>query len=222
MKAKIIVILAIVASTVWADQDKQALKLAFEMQSAVLTLQDTNKVAELLKQGANVNAPIGCGTFSPLDGAISTHNVEMLKFLLQKGAKPFGRELVEAAFYDNSEQSLQVCKILLAAGVNPNVRDQSAASIGTPLGAAAYRGNVDVVVLLLSQPDIKLNETDADGYTALMWAVQHDEFDIADMLLKAGASVQPVNRFGDTAITIAQKENAQQQVMISKLKSVAK
>jgi ankyrin repeat protein len=222
MKAKIIVILAIVASTVWADQDKQALKLAFEMQSAVLTLQDTNKVAELLKQGANVNAPIGCGTFSPLDGAISTHNVEMLKFLLQKGAKPFGRELVEAAFYDNSEQSLQVCKILLAAGVNPNVRDQSAASIGTPLGAAAYRGNVDVVVLLLSQPDIKLNETDADGYTALMWAVQHDEFDIAAMLLKAGASVQPVNRFGDTAITIAQKENAQQQVMISKLKSVAK
>ena len=45
-----------------------------QMQMAILKDQDIHKVEELLKQGVDINAPIGCGTYAPLDGAVRTQN----------------------------------------------------------------------------------------------------------------------------------------------------
>lgn len=219
-KVKVIAVLAMTCSVVWAAPDNQALKLGQEMQAAVLLFEDTNNIAELIKQGADVNAPIGCGTFSPLDGAVQKHNIEMFKFLLKNGAKPRGHELADVAFSPLSFQSqaVEISKILLATGVSPNTPSRTLLS--TPLVAAAYRGNTELVDLLLSQQAIKLDETDADGNTALMEAVRNNHFSIADKLLKAGASVMLTNRWKETALTIAQDEAAKQSVMISELQSV--
>ena len=87
---------------------------AMQMQTAILKDQDIHKVEELLKQGVDINSPIGCGTYAPLDGAVSTRNMEMLKFLLAHGAKPRGREIVEAAFIDNPKTALNFVKVLLS------------------------------------------------------------------------------------------------------------
>jgi hypothetical protein len=35
-----------------------------QMQAAVLKDQDLKKIEELLKQGVDINAPIGCGTYA--------------------------------------------------------------------------------------------------------------------------------------------------------------
>jgi ankyrin repeat protein len=192
---------------------------AMQMQMAILKDQDTNKVEELLKQGADINAPIGCGTYSPLDGAVNTQNLEMLKFLLAHGAKPQGRELADAAFSANPETALTFVKVLLSAGVNPNATNRL---IGSALGCAAYQGNYDLVVLLLAQPHINVDVPDEGGCTALMYAADHGSVGIVDLLLKAGANPNLKNINRETAATFAEKGIATRQAIISKLQSSLK
>ncbi|MHA3774239.1 ankyrin repeat domain-containing protein [Verrucomicrobiota bacterium sgz303538] len=212
MKTTLVTLLMIVC-TAAAEPADEKLALAYQMQEAVLRTQDVGKVQDLLARGVDINAPIGCGTFSPLDGAVHTQNVGMLKFLLAHGAKPRGHELANAAFASEHQQALEMVKALLDAGVAPNTRsDYSNALI-----SATYRENVDLVRLLLSQRGIKIDETDVDGYTALMWAVKHGSTDIVDMLLNAGASVAVKNQRGETASTLARQEIEKQQAIISKL-----
>src|SRR5450631_3340931 len=83
---------------------------AMQMQWAILKAQDIHKVEALLKLGVDINAPIGCGTYAPLDGAVSTRNLKMLKFLLAHEAKPQGREIDEAAFIENPKTALNFVK----------------------------------------------------------------------------------------------------------------
>ena len=184
-----------------------------QMQMAILKDQDIQKVEELLKQGMDINAPIGCGTYSPLDGAVTTANLDMLKFLLAQGAKPQGRELADAAFNGNPDTALNFVKVLLSAGVNPNATNR----YSHPLDSAAFQGNRDVIVLLLAQPRIKVDAQDVDGYTALMWAAEHGDLDIVDLLVKAGANPGLKNNRGKTAEALAEQGIATRQAIISKL-----
>jgi len=180
---------------------------AMQMQAAVLKDQDLKKIEELLKQGVDINAPIGCGTYAPLDGAVSTGNMKMLKFLLAHGAKPRGREIAEAAFIDNPKTALNFVKVLLAAGVDPNATDNPGMGL-TALGSAAYRGNRDLVVLLLAQPHIKLDIADGSGCTALMGAADQGSLEIVDLLLKAGANPNLKDAWGETAADMVEKVKA--------------
>ncbi len=179
---------------------------AMQMQMAILKDQDIHKVEELLKQGVDINAPIGCGTYSPLDGAVSTENLKMLKFLLAHGAKPQGRELPDSAFFiNNPKTAMNFVKVLLSAGVDPNATDRG---IGSALGCAAYQTNRDLVVLLLALPHIKVDVTNEDGCTALMSAADHGSVDIEDLLLKAGADPGLKCSWGQTAADMAARSIA--------------
>ncbi|MDR3406436.1 MAG: ankyrin repeat domain-containing protein [Chthoniobacter sp.] len=172
------------------------------MQEAVLRTQDIHKVEELLAAGVDINAPIGCGTYSPLDGAINTRNMGMFKFLLAHGARPKGSDLQWIALFFSGRDATEATEMLLNAGVSPN--DNTAGSNAS--GTAVYSGKTRLVALLLSQPGINVDIADADGYTPLMWAAEHSSFEIADLLLKAGARVDLKNRHGETAATIAKAQ----------------
>ena len=172
---------------------------AMQMQRAVLKDRDIHQVEELLKQGVDINAPIGCGTYAPLDGAVDTWNLKMLRFLLAHGAKPRGREIVEAAFINNPKTALNFVKVLLAAGVDPNSTGNNGS---TAISNAAFRGNRDLVVLLLAQPHIKINVPDGSGDTALMYAAGHGSLDIEDLLMKAGANPHLKDSWGQTVTDI--------------------
>ena len=43
-----------------------------------------------------------------------------------------------------------------------------------------------------------MNAPQADGTTALHWAAYHDDLDLANRLVAAGASVKAANRYGVT------------------------
>ena len=87
-------------------------------------------------------------------------------------------------------------------------------SLGT-LGAAdstlvdaVKSGNKAVVRALLKKPT-GVNTPLADGTTALHWAVQADDLETTDLLLRAGADVKIVSRYGVTPIGLAaQNANA--------------
>lgn len=225
MKIKVIVmVLAAIAQTCFSQSAQQPAApaaarpidpRAMQMQSAVLMFKDVGKVEQLVKEGVDINAPIGCGDYSPLDGAVDTENLDMLKFLLAHGAKPKGRELANAAFLNNPDVAMTFAKELLAAGVSPNATNR----YSTPLTSAAYQGHRDLVVLLIAQPGIKIDAPDVDGYTALMWAASHGESELVDLLMKAGANPKLKNNRGETAASLAEEGIATRRTIISKLEA---
>src|SRR4051812_45689992 len=156
------------------------------------------QLKELIKQGADVNAPIGFNrmlkegenplsssrkaTAWPLDVAVQQAQVDMVKLLLANGAKFHGGELAKAAFAENQDESRVMVTALIEAGADIN---SPHADYGyTALFWASYKGNNNSVKLLLAQPGLKLDETDVDGDTALMAAAEHGHADIMEMLLK--------------------------------------
>ena len=218
MKRYLILLLTLFTINACAEPDEQQQKLAVEMQQAVLRTQDVQKAKEIVSRGFDINGPIGCGTFSSLDGAIHKEDVEMLKFLLAHGAKPRGRELADAAFASGYQQAEEMVAALLKAGVDVNTRNEHSA----PLIRATYRRNAGLVSLLLAQPGIKLEQMNSDGDTALMCAVRGGSSELVDLLLRAGADPKTANAEGETAATVAQQEIQKQQAIMAKLQSGSK
>ncbi|HEX5048460.1 MAG TPA: ankyrin repeat domain-containing protein [Gammaproteobacteria bacterium] len=76
-----------------------------------------------------------------------------------------------------------------------------AAEPGTLLGAAKHGTAADVRAVLAAKADP--NEADADGTTALHWAVHRGELSLAQALLAAGAKADAANRYGVRPLYLA-------------------
>jgi ankyrin repeat protein len=201
------------------------------------------QLKQLIKQGADVNAPIGFNrmlkegedpssssrtpTAWPLDVAVQQAQVDMVKLLLASGAKFHGGELAKAAFAGSQDESLAMVTALIQAGADVNSPHPDYRH--TALFWASFKGYKDSVKLLLAQPGIKLDAINIDGDTALMAAAENGQAEIAEMLLEAGANVSITDKRGETATSLAQKTLAKQQAivvkqqaMLSKLQSHSK
>ena len=188
------------------------------------------QLKELIRRGADVNAPIGFNrmlkegedpssssrkpTAWPLDVAVQQAQVDMVKLLLASGAKFHGGEMATAAFAGNQDESLAMVTALIKAGADVNSPHVDYRH--TALQWASYKGNKDIVKLLLAQPGIKLDAINIDGDTALMAAAENGHPEIAEMLLKAGANVSITDKRGETATSLAQKTLAKQQAVVEK------
>ena len=67
---------------------------------------------------------------------------------------------------------------------------------------AVKSGNDAVVISLLKQK-ADVNVPEADGTTAISWAVRQDDVEMVDRLIKAGANVKTANRYGVTPLYLA-------------------
>jgi ankyrin repeat protein len=67
---------------------------------------------------------------------------------------------------------------------------------------AAERGDAAAVRALLGQK-VDVNLSQADGTTALAWAVHRDDVGTADLLIRAGANVNAANEYGVTPLSLA-------------------
>ncbi|SVE28943.1 uncharacterized protein METZ01_LOCUS481797, partial [marine metagenome] len=65
----------------------------------------------------------------------------------------------------------------------------------SPVADAAMRGQADVVRSLLSD-GADVNAAHGDGMTALHWAAERGDAEMAEMLIYSGASVHGVTRIG--------------------------
>jgi ankyrin repeat protein len=78
----------------------------------------------------------------------------------------------------------------------------TAATPASPLADAAEKSDRAAIRALLKQR-VDVNTTQADGMTALHWAVYHDDREVAELLVRAGARVQTANRYGVTPLSLA-------------------
>src|SRR5262249_46684368 len=67
---------------------------------------------------------------------------------------------------------------------------------------AAMKRNVAAVRLLVQQRS-DVNAPQADGATALHWAIHFDDVEMTELLIRAGANVKAANRFGVTPLNLA-------------------
>lgn len=198
----------------------QADPQAMEMQAAVLNKQDLKEIQRILKSGFNINAPIGCGTFNSVDGAVAVGNVKILKYLLANGAEPKGWALYQAAWHRNPEMSFQMVEALLKAGadagykqpwptynITGDTRLPATNRFETPLHVACYLSNASVVELLLKQPGVDLDGLNIDGYTPLMNAARKGNGKIIMLLLEKGANPKVMNGRRETAMDFARKQS---------------
>src|SRR5262245_66130182 len=72
---------------------------------------------------------------------------------------------------------------------------------GQRLIEAAKAGNRQTVRLLVGQR-VDVNSSEADGTTALHWAVRADDVELVKLLLAAGAKVNAANRYGVTPLSV--------------------
>lgn len=164
-----------------ADQDTAAMpaqEAHHPTLHAAVAEGDVEAVLHLIESGADVNAPSMPNTLAP-DG-------------LGFGETP----LMRAAAEGNST----ICRILLAAGADPD--GTTLYECNTALQLAALGGHTEVCRVLLAA-GAEVNATSRTMMTALHMAAYYGHRDTCLQLIAAGADVDAVDRWGATPLADA-------------------
>src|SRR4051794_17892109 len=78
----------------------------------------------------------------------------------------------------------------------------SAGAPRAPLADTAEKNDTAAIRALLSQ-EVNVNSPQADGMTAVHWAVYHDDAKVVKLLIAAGADVKIANRCGVAPLSTA-------------------
>ncbi|HYF50618.1 MAG TPA: ankyrin repeat domain-containing protein [Planctomycetota bacterium] len=157
-----------------------------------------------------INTPDEEGS-PPLNKAAAGGHVEIVKFLLAKGADvkaktKKGHTPLQSAMFivptQGKRPSVEVMKILLDAGANPNDKDEVGMTI---LMWAAMAPDVNIVKLFLEKKaDINLKCNDSHGgKTALHCATGIQNTEIVELLVDKGADMSIKDSEGQTPLTAA-------------------
>lgn len=122
-------------------------------------------------------------------------------WLLQKMYRP---QVTQPSTVSAAEAGdIQLLQLLQQQGMSLDYHDPRK-FMWTPLMAAVYSGQSNVVAYLLKQ-SADIEARDAHGKTALMWAVDvaDTNFSIIQLLLAAGAKTNATNDLGQTVFDAA-------------------
>ena len=170
----------------------------------------TDIINYLLENNADVNLKEELTGFTPL--MASLHDITITELLIEKGADIEAKDddginaLVYASTYNNEE----MVKFLLEKGADANtvceIENEHIDISPTPLMNAAYRGNTNIINMLLEN-GADINYTTDYGMTALMYAASFNQFEAAKILLENNADTSVTDEYGRTALDLAKSED---------------
>ena len=170
----------------------------------------TDIINYLLENNADVNLKEELTGFTPL--MASLHDITITELLIEKGADIEAKDddginaLVYASTYNNEE----MVKFLLEKGADANtvceIENEHTDIASTPLMNAAYRGNTNIINMLLEN-GADINYTTDFGMTALMMAASFNQFEAAKVLLENNADTSITDEYGRTALDLAKSED---------------
>jgi ankyrin repeat protein/thiol-disulfide isomerase/thioredoxin len=169
---------------------------------------DVGIARQLVAAGADVNLPRSYNGDTPLMHAAGSMPVEIVSELIAKGAQvnTMTKRGDTAAGWAALGGKLENMKVLLQHGAEINIHVGSPDDyIGWPLITAIRRGNVALVDLLLAH-GADIDTRDSHGKTALMYAVQFNQVDVAKLLIvrKADVFAQADYDYNNTALELAE------------------
>ncbi len=204
-------------------KDLSKMNIQYSEQSFVKVVENNDMTATklFLEAGMSPNASTDDGT--PLIVAAGKGNLEMVKFLFEKGANVNTKSkdditpIMAAVLGDEKEAAKQeVVKFLLDKGADLNVRFIVNGFGVTPLMMAIQQKESQIVKLILSQK-VDVNAADVNtGFTALMLAVTNDNTEIVKELLSKGADVNRKAKNNVTALAIAKSNNNEEMINVLK------
>ena len=179
------------------------------MTALMLAARDLEKVKMLVERGADVNARAATGVTPLMVAAQYKGNVEVVRLLLKKGARPNADKGVEvrynasALYYAMMAGDTDMVRALVEAGANLNERMKVLGRFSLSLLIyAASAGDTATVDYLISK-GANANETDDDKISLLTWAAISNRADTIQALLARGAQVNTVDNFGMTPLLYA-------------------
>ncbi|XP_064605283.1 ankyrin repeat, SAM and basic leucine zipper domain-containing protein 1-like [Liolophura sinensis] len=166
---------------------------------------------DCLNEGLHVDTVLKCG-WTPLMYAASSAHPEIVKVLLEKGAKAnfhqdqFTVLMAGCSTTKQEEECVLECiKLLVDAGADVNAHDRYHM---TPLIYAARAGHA-LVVDYFGQNGVQINKQDSRGWTALSWAVSKNRKKTVQKLIELQADPFKKHSDGQTAADLAFAENFQ-------------
>jgi ankyrin repeat protein len=147
---------------------------------------DLAKVQALVDKGASVDAPSGPYRFTPLIGAAADGHLDVLTYLIQKGAKldyadvQGSTPLLHACWNDKTDCALALIK----AGAHVNYASNANRY---PVMYAAMHGNDQIIAAIIANRG-KLDANCNEG-PAVTWAASADKLSTLKLLANGGAKL---------------------------------
>uniref|UniRef100_A0A8C2FBH2 Euchromatic histone-lysine N-methyltransferase 2 n=1 Tax=Cyprinus carpio TaxID=7962 RepID=A0A8C2FBH2_CYPCA len=156
----------------------------------------------LIQAGAKVDAQDKT-LRTPLLEAIVNNHVEVVKYLIQRGACVYHADGSTGLHHAAKLGNLEVVLLLLSTGqVDINAQDSGG---WTPIIWAAEHRHIDVIRALLNRgADVTLRDKEMN--VCLHWASFSGCAEIAELVLNAGCPLTSINQHGDTPLHIAARE----------------
>ncbi|MEN3332906.1 MAG: hypothetical protein V7641_2271 [Blastocatellia bacterium] len=198
-------------------------KTAAGTTALMLAARDLEKVKLLIERGADVNARAATGITPLIVAAQYKGNVEVVRLLLKKGARPNAVQGVEvrynasALFYAMMAGDVQMVRTLVDAGASINDRMKLLGRFANSLMLyAASAGDTAIVEYLISK-GANPNEMDDDKLSLLAWATISNRPGTVQALLARGAQVNTVDNYGMTPLLYAASIDFGDTEMLEKL-----
>ena len=157
-------------------------------------------------------ASVSISNWSPFPTSCSPCNIHLVQAIIGHGAdvNAMNKRGQTTLWFACCSGQTEFVKILLDAGANPNIADKNGESC---LHAAVYgRCSAETIQNLINH-GAHVNAVNEDGATALLLACSSTQSEMVDVLLKAKADPNVLDRDGDTSLHAASEANCSKETL---------